>query len=56
MIPFLKQLRLTVSSDDHLIEIEGNAESPTEVGNEEIVSEDSHGDTCSMVGWDGILV
>jgi len=56
MIPFLEELGLSISSDDHLIEVEGDAERPAKVGNEEEVGEDSHRNTGSFVLRDRIFI
>jgi len=42
MVPLLEELRLSVSSHDHLVEIEGDAECPAEVCNEEEVHQNGH--------------
>jgi len=42
MVPLLEELRLSVSSHDHLVEVEGDAERPAEVSNEEEVHQDGH--------------
>jgi len=42
MVPLFEELRLSVSSHDHLIEVEGDAERPAKVGNEEEVDQNGH--------------
>jgi hypothetical protein len=56
VIPFLKELRLSVSSHDHLIEVECNAESPAEIGNEEEVHKNGHRYARSFVLRDRIFI
>jgi hypothetical protein len=45
MIPLLEELRFSVSSYDHLVEVEGNAESPTEIGDEHKMQNNCHENT-----------
>jgi len=49
VIPFLQQLGLSVSSHNHLVEVERNAESPAEVCDEHEVKNDSNKNTCSRI-------
>jgi len=49
MVPLLKELRFSVSSHDHLVEVEGNAEGPAEVGNEHKVQNNCHENTSSCI-------
>jgi len=49
MIPLLEPLRLSISSDDHLIKVEGDTKRPTPIRDEEVVDQDGHRDTRSFI-------
>jgi len=56
MVIFLQQLRLAITTHDHLIEVEGNAEGPAKVRNEEEMDENCNEYTCAFVRRNRILV
>lgn len=49
MVPLLQELRLSVSSHNHLVEVEGNAEGPAEVCDEHEVENNSNKNTSTGV-------
>jgi len=49
VIPLFEELRLSVALDDHLIEVERNAERPAEVGQQEIMRHKRHDNTQPLI-------
>jgi len=49
VIKLLQSLSLTITTHNHLVKVEGNAESPQEVGQEIIVDPNSNNDTRSLI-------
>jgi len=56
MIPFLKELNLTITFHNHLIKIISDAKGPTEIGEQEIMCEERHYDTQPTPSRDSIQV
>jgi len=49
VVPLLQELRFSVSSDNHLVEVEGNAEGPAEVCDEHEVENDGNKNTSTSI-------